>query len=163
MAILYDTYFVVLLSFLIFVGLMWRLDVHGKILRTLDARAERIRQELDDAKRLREEAQALLAGYERRQKEVEETAAAIIARAKEEATASAEQAKKDLASSIDRRLKAAQDQIAAAESAAMRDVKDRAVAVAVAAARDVIARATTPEAASARVDASIREVAARLN
>jgi F-type H+-transporting ATPase subunit b len=163
MAILYDTYFVVALSFVIFLVLMWKYDVHGMLLRMLDARADRIRQELDDAKRLREEAQGLLASYERRQKEVEDTAAAIIARAKDEATAAAEQAKKDLAASIERRLKAAGDQIAAAESAAMREVKDRAVTVAVAAARDVIAKSMTAKAASARVDASISEVAARLN
>jgi F-type H+-transporting ATPase subunit b len=163
MAILYDTYFVVALSFALFVALMWRLNVHGMAVKFLDDRADRIRHELDEAKRLREEAQALLAGYERRQKEVEETAAAIIARAKDEATAAAEQARKDLAVSIERRLKAAADQIAAAESAAMRDVKNKAVSVAVAAARDVIARSMTKEAASARIDASIREVAARLN
>jgi F-type H+-transporting ATPase subunit b len=163
MALLYDTYFTVALSFVIFVGIMWKYDVHGMLLRALDARAERIRGELEDAKRLREEAQALLAGYERKQKEVEETSAAIVARAKEEATIAAEQAKKDLAASIDRRLKAATDQIAAAEAAAMREVKDRAVSVAVAAAADVIAKSMNKKAAAQRIDASIAEVAQRLN
>lgn len=163
MAILYDTYFVVALSFVIFVAIMWRYDVHGMLLRMLDARAEGIRQQLDDAKRLREEAQALLASYERRQKEVEETAAAIVSSAKADATAAGEQAKKDLAESIERRMRAAADQIAAAESAAMREVKNRAVSVAVAAARDVIARGMTAEAASARIDDGIRTIAARLN
>lgn len=163
MALLYDTYFVVALSFVLFLGILYRYDVHGMALRALDARAERIRSELDDAKRLREEAQALLAGYERRQKEVEATAEEIVARAREEAKISAEQAKKDLQTAVDRRLRAAADQIAAAEAAAMREVKDRAVAVAVAAAEDVIRRRMTPEAASARIDAAIGEVAARLN
>lgn len=163
MALLYDTYFTVALSFVIFVGLMWKYDVHGMLLRSLDARAERIRGELEDAKRLREEAQALLASYERKHKEVEETSAAIVARAKEEATMAAEQAQKDLAASIERRLKGATDQIAAAEAAAMREVKDRAVSVAVAAAAEVIARSMTKKTAAQRIDASIAEVAQRLN
>jgi F-type H+-transporting ATPase subunit b len=163
MAILYDTYFVVALSFVIFFAILWKYDVHGMLLRMLDERAERIRKELEDAKTLREEAQALLASYERRQKEVEETAAAIVARAKEDAAFAAEQAKKDLAASLDRRLRAATDQIAAAEAAAMREVKDRAVAVAVAAAADVLRGAMTPESLSARTDDAIRDLGRRLN
>jgi len=163
MAILYDTYFVVALSFALFLAVLWRYDVHGMALRALDARADRIRSELDDAKRLREEAQALLAGYERRQKEVEATASEIIARAREEAKCAAEQAKVDLQAAVDRRLRGATDQIAAAEAAAMREVKNKAVAIAVAAAEDVIRARMTPEAASARLDASIADVAAHLN
>lgn len=163
MAILYDTYFVVALSFVIFVAILWKYDVHGMLLRMLDDRAERIRKELEDAKALREEAQALLASYERRQKEVAEAAASIVARAKEDAAAAAEQAKKELAESLDRRLRAANDQIAAAEAAAMREVKDRAVAVAVAAAADILRGAMSPEALSARTDAAIRDLGPRLN
>ncbi|SEA32669.1 hypothetical protein [Rubrimonas cliftonensis] len=163
MAILYDTYFVVALSFVLFLAILWRYDVHGMVLRALDARADRIRSELDEAKRLREEAQALLASYERRQKEVESTAQDIVARAREDAKFAAEQAKADLQNAVDRRLRAATDQIAAAEGAAMREVKDKAVAVAIAAAEDVLRGRMTPEASAARIDASIRDVAVRLN
>jgi F-type H+-transporting ATPase subunit b len=163
MAILYDTYFVVAAAFVAFFAMLWRLRVHDMLFAQLDARADRIRQELEEARRLREEAQTMLAQYERKQKEVEDTALEIVARAKEDARNAAEAAKKDLALSIERRLKAAQDQIASAEAAAVREVKDRAVQVAVAAAADVIRRSITPEAADARIDAAIREVGARLN
>lgn len=163
MAFLYDTYIVVAISFVLFFAILWRYNVHGFILSALDARAERIRSELEDAKRLREEAQTLLAGFERRHKEVEGLAADIVTRAKQDAVVASEEAKKELARSIDRRLRAATDQIAAAENAAMRDVKDRAVAVAVAAATDVIRASLTPDAANARIDSAIAEVGARLN
>jgi F-type H+-transporting ATPase subunit b len=163
MAILYDTYFVVFLSFVLFALLLYRYNVHTMLLSQLDARADRIRQELEDATRLREEAQELLAGFERRQGEVERDAEEIVAQAKVDAEAAAKQAKVDLEESIERRLRAAVDQIAAAESAAMREVKDRAVAVAVAAAADVLRQKMTQDDAAARVDDSIREVAARLH
>ncbi|PIY73956.1 MAG: ATP F0F1 synthase subunit B [Rhodobacterales bacterium CG_4_10_14_0_8_um_filter_70_9] len=163
MAFLYDTYIVVAISFVLFFAILWRYNIHTFILNALDARAERIRTELEDAKRLREEAQTLLAGFERRHKEVEGLAEEIVTRARQDAAIAAEEAKKELARSIERRLRAATDQIAAAESAAMRDVKDRAVAVATAAATDVIRASLTPDAANARIDAAIGEVASRLN
>jgi F-type H+-transporting ATPase subunit b len=163
MAILYDTYFVVALAFVLFVGLLYRYRVQDILFRALDERAERIRRELDDAKRLREEAQTLLASYERKQKEVEGLAADIVARAKEDAKISAEQAKKDLAASLDRRMKAAEDQIASAEAAAIREVKDKAVTVAIEAAADVVAKSMNAEAANARIDAAIDEVGRRLH
>ena len=163
MEILYDTYFVVALAFILFVGLLYRYRVQDLLFRALDDRADRIRRELEDAKRLREDAQTLLASYERKQKEVEGHAADIVARAKEDAKLAAEQAKKDLAVSIERRMKAAEDQIASAESAAIREVKDKAVSIAVAAAAEVIAKSMNAEAANARIDAAIDEVSARLH
>lgn len=163
MALLYDTYLMVAVSFFLFVGLLWRYDVHGMALRALDARADRIRAELEEAKRLREEAQTLLASYERKQKDVEAQAAAIVARAREDAELAAKQARADLTAAVDRRMRAAADQLAAAEAAAMRAVKDEAVRVAVEAARAVIAGAITAEQASRRIDESIAEVGRRLN
>jgi F-type H+-transporting ATPase subunit b len=163
MAILYDTYFVVALAFILFFAVLWRYRVQDIVFRALDERSERIRRELDDAKKLREEAQTLLASYERKQKEVSEHADAIVARASEDAKAAAEQAKKDIAVSIERRMKAASEQIASAEAAAIRDVKDRAVTVAVAAAAEVIQKAMTAEAADKRIDDAIAEVGRRLH
>lgn len=163
MAILYDTYFVVALAFVLFMGILYRYRVQDMLFSTLDARAERIRKELDDAKRLREEAQSLLASYERKQKEVEGLAQDIIARAEEDAKAAAEQAKKDLAVSLERRMKAASEQIASAEAAAVKQVKDRAVAIAVDAAGAVIAKAMTKKAADQRIDDAIAEVGRRLH
>jgi F-type H+-transporting ATPase subunit b len=163
MAILYDTYFVVALAFVLFFVILYRYRVQDMLFRSLDARSERIRRELEDATRLREEAQQLLASYERKQKEVEEHAASIVARAKEDAVTAAEQAKKDMQVSLERRLKAAQEQIASAEASAIREVKDRAVAVAIAAAADVIRSSMTAEAANKRIDDSIAEVGRRLH
>ena len=163
MAILYDTYFVVALAFVLFLAILYRYRVQDMLFSTLDARAERIRKELDDAKRLREEAQSLLASYERKQKEVEGLAQEIIARAEEDAKAAAEQAKKDLAVSLERRMKAASEQIASAEAAAVKQVKDKAVTIAVDAAGAVIAKAMTKKAADKRIDDAIAEVGRRLH
>lgn len=163
MALLYDTYFLVGLSFVVFFGVLAYYRVHHMLFRALDQRAERIRRELDDAQRLREEAQALLAGYERRQRDTEEEAKAIVARAREDAQSAAEQAKQDLEDSIQRRLKAAEEQIAQAEAAAVAEVRDRAVAVATAAAAEVIAQRMTGDAANQRIDAAIEEVGRRLH
>lgn len=163
MSLLYDTYFVVALSFVLFLGVLWYYDVHKMAGRALDARADRIRDELDEAKRLREEAQTLLASYERKQKDVEAHAADIVARAKEDAEAAAREARKALAGSIDRRIRAAVDQIASAEAAAVREVTNRAVSVAVAAAGDVISQSLSAEAADARIASAIDEIGARLH
>jgi F-type H+-transporting ATPase subunit b len=163
MAILYDTYFVVALAFVLFLGVLYRYRVQDMLFRSLDERSERIRRELEDATRLREEAQALLASYERKQKEVEGQAASIVERAKEDSVTAAEQAKADMAVSLERRLKAAKDQIASAEAAAIREVKDRAVTVAVAAAAEVIQSSMSAKDADARIDDAIAEVGQRLH
>jgi F-type H+-transporting ATPase subunit b len=163
MALLYDTYLMVAVSFFLFFGLLYRYGVHRMVLAALDARAERIRAELDEAKRLREEAQTLLASYERKQKDVEAQAEAIVARAREDAEMAAKQAQLDLTAAVDRRMRAAADQLAAAEAAAMRAVKDEAVRVAVEAAAALIARSVTPQQSRERIDAAIAEIGRRLN
>jgi F-type H+-transporting ATPase subunit b len=163
MAILYDTYFVVALAFFLFMGLLYRLNVHKMAVRALDDRAERIRHELDEARRLREEAQSLLASYERRKKEVEAQAADILARATADAKTAAEAAKAELAVSMERRIRSAQEQIASAEAAAVRDIRNQAITVAVAAAAEALRGAMTPDADNARIDAAIAEVGARLH
>lgn len=163
MAFFGDTNLVVTLAVLLFIGLLVYLKVPGKIGGLLDARAKRISDELDEARRLREEAQTVLASYERKQKEVEETAKEIVERARAEATKAADQAKADLKSSIERRLKAAEDQIASAEASAMREVRDRAVTVAVQAAREVIAKKMTKTAGEALIEDSIKSVSAKLH
>lgn len=159
----YDTYLIVALAFLVFFVVLWRYDVHRMIFRTLDARAERIRFELDEARRLREEAQGLLATYERKQRDVQGLADDIVARAKEDSKAAAAEAQKALAASIDRRLRTAQEQLAAAETAALRAVKDRAVEIATAAAAEVIAKSMTDATANARIDAAIAEIGRKLH
>ena len=158
-----NSYLVVSFSTALFVLLLIYLKVPGKIAGLLDARAEKIRGELEDARRLREEAQTLLASYERKQKEVEGQAEQIVANAKAEAERAAEEAKASLQSSIARRLKAAEDQIASAEAGAVREVRDRAVAVAVKAASDVIAQKMGDADKAKMVDDAIKEVGAKLH
>ena len=105
----------------------------------------------------------ILASYERKQKDVQAQSARIVAGAREEAIAAAEQAKADLAASIARRLAAAEDQIASAETGAVRAVRDRAVSVAVAAAGDLLTKQMTEATANALIDSAIGDVSARLN
>ena len=154
---------VVGLSTLLFIALIIYLKVPGKVAAMLDARAEKIANELDEARRLREEAQALLASYERKQKEVEELAQEIVTRARAEAARAAEQGRAELEASIARRLKKADEQIASAEAAAIREVRDRAVAVAIEAAGKVIAGKMTGEAAEAYLAQAIKDVSAKLH
>jgi len=158
-----NTNFIVLISFLIFVGVLMYLKVPGMLGKKLDERAEGIQAELDEARSLREEAQTLLASYERKQKEVQEQADRIVAHAKEEAAVAAEDAKADLRDSIARRLQSAEDQIGSAEARAVREVRDQAVAIAIAAAKDVIAKQMSAAEGSKLIEDSISEVDAKLH
>lgn len=160
---LYNSTFVVALAFIIFVGILLYAKVPAKIGGMLDARAAQIKAELEEARSLRDEAKALLASYDRKQKEVQDQADRIVAAAKDEAKAAAKQAKADLKTSIARRLAAAEDQIAAAEKGAIREVREKAVAIAVAAAGDVLAKQMTAEGAAASIDAAIAQVEAKLH
>lgn len=158
-----NTDFVVTIGFILFVGILVYAKVPGKVTAMLDARAQRIQTELNDARALREEAQSLLASYERKQKEVADQAAAIVAAARHEAEDALKLAKEDLAASMDRRLKAATDQIASAENAAVREVKDRAVTVAVQAAAKVIADKMDAAKSGKMIDDAIATVGAKLH
>ena len=158
-----NTNFIVLLAFLLFVGVLVYLKVPGLLTGLLDKRAEGIRGELNEAKALREEAQTLLATYERKSREVEAQAQKIIDRAKVEAEEAADEARAALAASIERRLQAAEDQIVSAQAAAVREVRDRAIEVAVAAAARVMAGSITAAEADALIEASIKEVKDRLH
>lgn len=155
--------FVVLIAFIVFIGILVYFKVPRLVMGMLDKRADEIRSELDEARQLREEAQTLLASYERKQKEVQEQSERIVAHAKEEAQLAAQQAKADLERSIERRLQAADEQIASAEANAVKEVRDRAVAVAVAAAREVIASKMTATRANKLIDESIGTVESKLH
>ena len=129
----------------------------------LDNRAEGIKSELDEARALHEEARSLLASYERKQREVQTQADAIVAAAKDDAALAAEQAKADLEKSIARRLAAAQDQIASAEASAVKEVRDQAITVAVSAANAVLAKQMTAAQANKLIDAAIADVGDKLH
>lgn len=155
--------FVVLISFLLFVGVLVFLKVPNTLAGMLDKRAEGIKSELDEARALREEAQSLLASYERKQKEVQEQADRIVAQAKVEAQEAAEAAKSDLEATIARRVKAAEDQIASAEAGAVKEVRDKAIVIAVDVAKELISKNMSDDQRASLIDASIGEVEAKLH
>lgn len=160
---LHSTNFVMFLALIVFIGIILWAKGPAKIAGLLDARATKIKADLDEARALRDEAKAVLATFEAKQKEVEVQSGRIVAAAKEEAMAAAAQAKADLKASIARRLAAAEDQIASAEVAAIGQVRQQAVMVAVAAASDVLAKQATAEGVAASIDTAIATVASKLH
>jgi len=160
---LFNTDFVVLIGFVLFLAILFYFNVPSLLGGMLDKRAQGIKSDLDEARALREEAQTLLASYERKQREMAEQSERIVTQARADAEAAAETAKADLARSIERRLAAAEDQIASAEAKAVRAVRDRAVEVAIAAAGEIIAGRMAAADANSLIDASIDEVATRFN
>lgn len=130
--------FWVLVPVLLFFALVAWKGGFKAIGKALDGRAVAIREELDEARRLREEAQALLASYQRRQAEAENQAEEIVDRARREAEAMAAKARTDLADRLQRRTAQAEAKIASAEAQALAEVKARAADLAVNAAEDLI-------------------------
>lgn len=160
---LYNTDFVVLLGFLLFIAVLLYFKVPSLLMGMLDDRAKGIRSDLDEARAIREEAQSLLASYERKTREAKAQADDIVANARAEAEAAADQAKVDLEASVERRLASAEEQIESARAAAVKDVRDRAVAVATAAAGEVVAKQLSAAEADAMIDRSIETVEAKLH
>ncbi|MCM2563089.1 F0F1 ATP synthase subunit B [Lutimaribacter sp. EGI FJ00015] len=158
-----NTDFIVTLGFLLFIAVLFYFKVPTLVIGMLDKRADGIQSELDEARALREEAQTILASYERKQKEVQEQADRIVKHAKEEATLAAEQAKADLQKSIERRMVAAEDQIKMAEANAVKQVRDTAARIAIAAAGDVIAKQMTATEGNKLIDAAIGDVGEKLH
>ena len=158
-----NTDFIVTLAFLLFLAVLAYFKVPSMLGGLLDKRSADIKNDLDEARALREEAQGILASYERKQQEVREQADRIVAQAKEDAAAFAEQAKTDLEASLARRLQSAEDQIASAESSAVKEVRDAAIGIAVGVANDVIAKQMTAAQGNKLIDAAIAEVDAKLH
>jgi F-type H+-transporting ATPase subunit b len=163
MGFLHNTEIVVTIGFLIFVGILVYYRVPNLIGQKLDERALRIKAELDEARALRDEAQALLASYERRQQEVKAQAEEIVTAARAEAERAAVTAKEDIRQSVQRRMQTATEQIAAAEQAAVRQIRDEAVNLAVAAASEVLQARTRAEDANRLIEAAIKEVGDKLH
>lgn len=158
-----NTDFVVLIAFVIFVAILLYFKVPAMVGALLDKRADAIKAELDEAKALREEAQSLLASYERKQAEVQEQADRIVANAKQEAQDAAAAAKEEITKSVGRRLAGAEEQIAAAQAAAIKDIRDQAISVAVGAAKDVVAGQLDAKGANTLIDDAIATVGAKLH
>lgn len=157
-----DATFWAFIALLIAIGVMLYFKVHEFIAKHLDKRIVQIEADIEEARRLREEAQALLAEYERKRKAAESEAEEIVAAAQEEAermTAEAEAALEDM---VARRTKAVEDKIAQAEAQALADVRARSADVAIEAARLILADQVKDN-GGALVDQSIKDVASRLN
>lgn len=163
MDILKNPAFWVGLCFFVFLALLIYKKVPSMIADSLDKRAEAIRNELEEAKRLREEAQAILADYQRKQRDAEKEADEIIRLAKQEAEALAVETREKMAESLERRTRLAEEKIARAEEQAMGEVRATAIDVAISAAEQIIGKKMTPTASAALVDQSIKGLKGKLN
>jgi F-type H+-transporting ATPase subunit b len=153
----------VAIAFLCFLGLLAYLGAHRKILDAIDARTARIKAELGEAKRLREEAEALLAEFQRKGREAESEAAAIIAGAKAEAERLSAEAKTKMEDFVARRTKMAEAKIVQAEAQALADVRSAATDAAVAAAEKILTTSAKGQVAEDLLAKGIADVRQKLN
>ncbi|MEK1851074.1 MAG: F0F1 ATP synthase subunit B [Phyllobacterium sp.] len=158
-----DATFYALVGLVIFLALVVYLKVPGVVGKSLDARASRIRDELEEARRLREEAQSLLAEYQRKRKEAEKEATEIVAIAQREAHGMLEEAKKKTEEYVVRRNKLAEQKIAQAEVEAVNEVRASAVDIAVAAASRILADKVDAKTSADLFKSSLTELKSRLN
>ena len=157
-----DNSFYALVALVIFVGLMMYFGIHTVIAKMLDKQIQKIADDLAEAKKLREEAAALLVEYEQKRVAAESEAEGIIAAAKEEATRLTAEAQTALAELIARRTKSVEDKIAQAESQAVAEVRARSADVAIEAARLVLTDEMNRKGGQV-VDKAIADVGNRLN
>ncbi len=153
----------VAIAFFIFLGILIYVGVPKLITGALDDRSKRIGVELDEARRLKEEAAALLADYKRKQTEAEGEAQAIISSAKAEAERIAADAKTKMEEFVARRTKMAETKIAQAEAQAIADVRAAAADAAVAAAETILTQSVKGKTADDLIAQGIRDVKAKLN
>lgn len=157
-----DPTFWVAVAFFVFAGLMlWK--ARQPVLKGLDARAERIRAELDEAQRLREEAQKALAEYKRKQRDAAKEAEDLLANARHEAELLRRQAAEDLKETLARREKAAIEKIAQAEAQAVQEVRAQAVDIAIAATAKLLSENVDPQRDQSIVDQAIKDLGRKLH
>ncbi len=161
--LLQDASFWVLIAFLIVIGVFARAGLHRMILSGLDKRSRQIADEINEARKMREEAQEILAQYQRRQREAENEAAAIIEQAKEDAKRMAAEARDKINEQMERRAKAAEEKIARAEAQALSEVRGQTADLAVEAAREIIRERMDSGAQGAFVDKAIAGLRDKLN
>ena len=159
----FDQTFFALVGLLLFLGLVVYLKVPGMMAKSLDDRADQIRNELAEAKRLREEAQHLLAEYQRKRKEAEADAANIVAAAEREAEMLTSEARKKTEEFVANRTALSEQKIKQAEADAMKAVRSAAVDLAIAAAESVLAQKTGGSVQSGLFNDAVNEVKTRLN
>ena len=155
---MFEAEFWVAVAFVLFVGVLAYFGVHKLILKGVDQRRDKIKAELDEARRLKEEAQALLAEYQRKQHEAEEEAAGIIAGAKAEAERMVIEANAKMEEFVARRTKMAETKIAQAEAQAVSDVRAAAADAAVAAAEKMLTESVKGDVADKLVTKGIEDL-----
>jgi F-type H+-transporting ATPase subunit b len=160
---LIDAEFIVAICFLLFIGVLIYVGAHSRLGAMIDARTDRIRRELDEARRLRQEAEELLDSYRKKAKQAEADAAAIVASAKTEAELLAKEAAERLHDFVTRRSRQAEQRIALAETQAAADVRAAAADAAIEAARRVIQSETRGEAGAQIVLKELAQVRRRLH
>jgi F-type H+-transporting ATPase subunit b len=163
MHILAEAEFWVAVAFVIFLGVLARAGVHRLIVDGLDGRAARIKAELDEARRVREEAQALLAQYQAKRGEADREADAIVTAARAEAERLAAEAKTRVEEFVARRTKMAETKIAQAEAQAVADVRSAAADAAVAAAGKILSETAKGKVGDDLIAQGIRDLKAKLN
>ena len=158
----FDAAFWATIALIVFLGVMVYLKVPGMITGSLDKQIKKIEEELEEAKRLRVEAQNLFASYETKRKAADKEAEEIIAAAREEADRLTSEAEVALEDMIARRTRAVEDKIAQAEAQALGEVRERSADLAIEAAR-VLLQKEISDKGDTMIDQSIKEVAAKLN
>lgn len=158
-----DATFWAFVALVIFLAGIAYMKVPAMLSKSLDERANRIRAELDEARRLREEAQQLLAEYQRKRKEAEQEAGDMLAAAKKEAALLVEEARQKTEEYVTRRAALAEQKIGQAEREAVNEVRSKAVDIAVEAARGLLAAEVDAKAGAALFEKSLEEVRAKLN
>jgi len=155
--------FWVAVAFVILMGVFAYLGVHRTVLTTLDHRRDRIKAELDDARRLKEEAAKVLEQYKARRASAEHEAEEIITGAKAEAERIASEARAKMEDFVTRRTKSAENKIALAEAQAVADVRAAAADAAIAAASTILSQSVKGEVADDLLAKGIQDVRAKLN
>ena len=158
-----DPVFWVMIAFIGFVALLIYYGVPGIVGKALDDRATAIRADLDEARRLRDEAHALLADYQRRSREAEDETKTILEQAKREGEALAAETRKNLQESVERRTKLAEEKIERAEAQALSDVCTAAVESAIAVAEKILKSRVPGATADTLIENGIRDLDGKLN
>ena len=157
-----DPTFWTAVAFFIFVGAVAK-PVWKALTSSLDERSAKIKAELDEAQQLREEAQHLLAEYQRKQRDSVKDAEAIVEHARDEAERLAKKAAEDLEAALGRREQQAKDRIAHAEAQATAEVRAAAVDLAVAAAGKLMAAQLDQKKSEGLVDAAVKDLPQKLH
>ncbi len=159
----FDNTFFAFVALVLFLCVVFYAGAHKKAGAALDDRANQIAKDISDARKLREEAEALLAEYKQKKLDAEKEAEGIIAQAKADASAYADDARKKMEDTLARRTKQAEQKIAQAEAAAIKDVRAAASELAVKAATSILADSSKGKGGEGLISESIAAIKSRLN